>query len=96
MWVLKQHANRYVDLENTDSAESICFCIQNRNRRWTHVFVNSARTALNICYSGGREMGKITSGRQLLKYAKREESINRVPHPCYLPLALLRIWVDLN
>ena len=51
---------------------------------------------LNMCYSGGREISKITSGRQLLKYAKREEFINRVPHPCYLPLALLRIWVDLN
>ena len=51
---------------------------------------------LNMCYSGGREISKITSGRHLLKYAKREESINRVPHPCYLPLALLRIWVDLD
>ena len=49
-----------------------------------------------MCYYGGKEMGQITSGRQLLQYAKLEESINHVPHPSYLPPALLRIWVDLN
>ena len=49
-----------------------------------------------MCYYGGKEMGKITSGRQQSQYAKQKESINHVPHPNYLPPAHLRICVDLN
>ena len=95
-WVLKQHANRYVDLENKGSNESILVLYTKQKSPLESCFLNFGVAKLNMCYYGGKEIGKVASGRQLLKNEKLKGSINHVPHPSYLPPAPLRIWVDLN